>query len=85
MEHHKKVEHHIKKALEELKDVKTEVKRKPRSRSKSPARAERREKSPVRAERKERKVKEPKEVPAKIHVCREKSSGRYIKCKNPKK
>lgn len=65
----KKVEHHLKKALETIR----------------PSKARSRSGSPVRAERKERKKREPKEKPAKIHVCREPASGKYKKCSTPKK
>jgi hypothetical protein len=73
----KKVEHHLKKALEEIRPSKS------RSRSGSPVRAERKETATH--EKKERKKREPKEKPAKIHVCREKKTGLYKKCTEPKK
>jgi hypothetical protein len=88
---HKKVEHHLKKALEEIRPSKS------RSRSGSPVRAAPKERKPrKKAEPKEsvahevkekapRKVREPKEKPAKIHVCREKKTGLYKKCATPKK
>lgn len=68
---HKKVEHHLKKALEEIRPSAS------RSRSGSPVRATRKPK-----EKTPRKVKEK---PAKIHVCREKKTGLYKKCDTPKK
>ena len=83
---HKKVEHHLKKALEEIRPSAS------RSRSGSPVRT-----PIVKAPRKKKEPKETvatqpvkaprklKEKPAKIHVCREKKSGLYKKCDTPKK
>jgi len=74
------VKHHLEEALVSIKKVKSI---KPRSRSGSPIRSERKETMPLK--KKEKKIKEPKEKPAKIHVCREKKTGLYKKCKEPKK